>query len=287
MICLRGDSAQAGACLVASHVVTDVWPNEGDLEEEQRELLSWMVEAERSLPREKRDTFMLTETFDGAFLIHPHLEDQPAVQRRDLEELADIGLLRRDLASGKDPLYTVTSQGRRYYAEMKRHEGEPVEAVEKDVRRYLDAQAFQSSFRAAYERWHQAENELWGAETEAQFTKIGHVCREAMQFFASSLVQRTGVSGTPADPAKTVERIRVVLEKIGVELGDTHRAFLKALLAYWGTVSDIVQRQEHGAQKEGQPLTWQDARRVVFQTMIVMFEISTAPGVQEHVRDRG
>jgi hypothetical protein len=35
-------------------------------------------------------------------------------------------------------------------------------------------------------------------------------------------------------------------------------------------------RQEHGGQKEGRPLTWEDARRVVFQTLIVMYEIDRA-----------
>ena len=44
-------------------------------------------------------------------------------------------------------------------------------------------------------------------------------------------------------------------------------------MAYWGTLSDLVQRQEHGAAKEGEPLTWEDGQRVVFHTAIVMWEI--------------
>ncbi len=32
-------------------------------------------------------------------------------------------------------------------------------------------------------------------------------------------------------------------------------------------------RQEHGAQKESETLQWEDARRVVFQTAMVMFEL--------------
>ena len=107
-------------------------------------------------------------------------------------------------------------------------------------------------------------------------TRIGHTCREALQAFASSLAERSGVPDMPSNPAKTVDRIKAVLNARA--LGDTHRAFLAALLAYWGTVSDLVQRQEHGAQKEGEPMTWEDARRVVFQTAIVMFEIARAVG---------
>ena len=56
-------------------------------------------------------------------------------------------------------------------------------------------------------------------------------------------------------------------------LGDSKKAFLDALIAYWGTLSDLIQRQEHDSQKEGKPLVWEDARAVVFQTLIVMFEI--------------
>ena len=54
------------------------------------------------------------------------------------------------------------------------------------------------------------------------------------------------------------------------------RPALDALLAFWGTVSDLVQRQEHGALREGEQLVWHDGRRVVFLTMTVMHEIDSA-----------
>jgi len=37
-------------------------------------------------------------------------------------------------------------------------------------------------------------------------------------------------------------------------------------------VNDVVQRQEHGDQKQNDPLTWEDARAAVFQTAMLMFE---------------
>jgi hypothetical protein len=64
----------------------------------------------------------------------------------------------------------------------------------------------------------------------------------------------------------TVARIRSVLEHLAGLLGATEKPLLDALLTYWGTVSDLVQRQEHGAQREGESLSWADSRRVVFQT---------------------
>lgn len=57
------------------------------------------------------------------------------------------------------------------------------------------------------------------------------------------------------------------------KLGTTEEPFLEAVVAYWGTVADLIERQEHGAQKEGEALTWEDARRIVFHTAIVMFEV--------------
>lgn len=70
----------------------------------------------------------------------------------------------------------------------------------------------------------------------------------------------------------TVARLQSILKKSS-QLGSTEKPFLEALLAYWGTINDLIQRQEHGAQKERQVLLWEDARRVVFQTIVVMFEI--------------
>jgi hypothetical protein len=56
-------------------------------------------------------------------------------------------------------------------------------------------------------------------------------------------------------------------------LSKTDREFAAALLAYFGTTSDLIVRQEHAARKEGERLVWEDARRVVFQTASVMFEL--------------
>lgn len=93
-----------------------------------------------------------------------------------------------------------------------------------------------------------------------------------MQEFADELAGHVKVSDIPSDKARTVARIRGVFDaKVS---SATTREFLDALLAYWGTVSDLVQRQEHAGQKEGEPVTWEDARRVVFQSLSVMYEIA-------------
>ncbi len=52
--------------------------------------------------------------------------------------------------------------------------------------------------------------------------------------------------------------------------------FLEALIGYWGTVSDLIQRQVHGAQREVERLGIEDGRRVVYQTLNVMYEVDRA-----------
>jgi hypothetical protein len=252
----------------------DQWADSIYLETDQQELLSWMVEAERSIPREHRHRFLLLVTGEGSFLMYPGVGERPSAHKADLETLADAGLLRRDFTRQGGPIYDITPHGRRYYELMKRCSREALAVVEDDVQRYLDAEAFTASYPDAHQRWRQAANKLWQADSIAQLTDIGHICREAIQAFAATLVERTGTVDAPSDRAKDVARIKAVLR--ARVTSETNREFLDALVAYWGTVSDLVQRQEHGAAKEGEVLTWKDARRVVFQTAIVMFEVDQA-----------
>jgi hypothetical protein len=68
-------------------------------------------------------------------------------------------------------------------------------------------------------------------------------------------------------------KIRAALRAAGERLGSTERDALDTLTAWWSSVYDLAQRQEHGAQREGQPLVYEDSRRLVFMTTIVMSEI--------------
>ena len=76
------------------------------------------------------------------------------------------------------------------------------------------------------------------------------------------------------DPAKTRDRFSDVVDARRGDLGDRKSDLLDALFDYWKAACDLIQRQEHGGQRQdGEPLTWEDGRRVVFQTAVVMFEI--------------
>ncbi len=95
------------------------------------------------------------------------------------------------------------------------------------------------------------------------------------QEFAGTLTKKFKLTETEPNPAKSVARLKAVLSVAKSELGETKYAFLDALLAYWGTTIDLIQRQVHGAMRENESLTWEDSRRAVFHTGILMYEFST------------
>jgi hypothetical protein len=246
------------------------------LEPEQVELLCKFVEAERSLPKHPRGKFLAVaeevKGVKGTLFLYTEGHARLVGSLTDAEILAENRLLTLSEDSSGSMYFHIRPEAFQYYRELK-NILQPAETVEKEIRGYLFSDDFRRRFPNAFLKWSQAESLLWESESEKQFTTIGHLCREALQEFADVLVNQYSPPGTDPDKAKTVSRIRAVLQMRARRLGSSERLFLEQLLGYWGTVSDLVQRQEHGAQKDGTVLAWEDARRVVFQTMIVMYEI--------------
>jgi hypothetical protein len=94
-----------------------------------------------------------------------------------------------------------------------------------------------------------------------------------MQVFATTLVERFRPPNVDQDKQHDRARLKAVLVHHREQIGETEGEFLDALNAYWGALSTLVQRQEHGAQREKETLVWEDGRRVVFQTAVVMYEV--------------
>jgi hypothetical protein len=252
------------------------------LEPEQEELLAGLVEADRQLPHDQRGSFLFIQTTQDDFIRHPGLPDGHVfVRKEDLHALHDEGLLRVIRQGAGTWFFDVSSQGRTFYEEMETGARAPVRQVEREVAGYLDAPAFQRRYPKAHRRWAEAVAKLWGSDSRQQLTTIGHLCREAMQEFASALVEGHQPSGVDQNQTHEVARIRAVLRQHSARLSTTTCTFLDALLARWGTVSDLVQRQEHGARRDGRPVVWEAGRRVVFQTAVVMFEIDRALELHE------
>jgi hypothetical protein len=248
------------------------------LEKIQEDLFITIVEAARNTPLDKRQKFLVAQSFGGDSLIHPSIPNEKnEIYFGDIEILAGEGLLALGYGSEGTPDFDVTPLGFKYYEYLKSKLGESVERVEKTIRNYIESDNFRGNFSKVYEKWSSAEELLWEtADSQQKLTTIGHLCREAVQEFADYLVDLYKPPNISKHKSKTVARLKEIVNFRSQELGETKKDFLEALIAYWGTVNDLIQRLEHGGQKEGQPLTWEDARLVVFQTLIVIVEIYRA-----------
>lgn len=247
------------------------------LEPEQKDLFKALVEASRNITRQNRQKFFAIDYMGGSDIIHPGLPDgKIPAYLGDLDALANENLISISYGSKGIPCFDVTPQGFKYYEQLKEQEGQPIQRIESTMKSYLSSENFQKKYPTAYQKWFDAEEILWASDSEKQLTTIGHKCREAMQEFATVLVQLHQPDDVEENVSKTVRRVMAVLKKQADKLGETEKAFLKALLYFWQAVNDIVQRQEHGGQKENEPLVWEDGRRVVFQTAIVMYEINSS-----------
>jgi hypothetical protein len=248
---------------------------------EQIELLCMVVEADRNVPPAQRQPFFFYHPLDGnprGIIEHRGLATGACrVHLNDLQALHARGFIALQYDAPRHAgTFDVRSPAFTQYERLKRDRGQPLERLNTTIQQYLSGETFQRKYPITYSKWVDAETRLWATDATAQLTTIGHLCREAMQAFASALIEQYQPVNANPDPAKTVARLQAVVKLLTPQLGTTEAPFLDVLIAYWGTVSDLVQRQEHGAQKEGQPLVWEDARRVVFQTVVVMFEVDSA-----------
>ena len=246
------------------------------LEPEQEQLLITLVEASRDIPRDRREFFLL-RSLGGDEIQGGNLVSSISVAAADVEHLGASGLLRIHAhPDGTQASFTVTPEGLEHYAAIHQHAATPLQRVDARIQSYLESADFRSACPAAFQRWREAEELLWAPDSGDHLTAIGHKSREAMQEFAAALVARHQPPGASPDPTKTLDRVSAVLRMYRGRLGERRLALLNGLFEYWRAAVDLVQRQEHGGQKEGEPLGWEDGRRVVFQTANAMVELHRA-----------
>jgi hypothetical protein len=247
------------------------------LEPEQEQLLITLVEASRDVPRDQREFFLIralgsSDEVEGGGLASPIQVSVP-----DLEYLGEHGLLRIKVHPGGNQFdFTVSPQGVDCYEAIHRRAATPLQQVDARIHSYLESPEFRAACPAAFQRWKEAAELSWSTDSKDHLSAIGHKAREAMQEFATALVERHRPSDVNPDPAKTLDRVSAVLRMYHGGLGKRRHALLDALFAYWRAAIALVQRQEHGGQKGGEPLGWEDGRRVVFQTANVMVELHRA-----------
>ena len=235
------------------------------LEDEQLALFEQLLEAWRAVPRDRRHPFLYLRTM-GANIVQGNGVNRE-VPDGDIEALRTEGLLSFDGDS-----FTISARSVAMYQEWKGSHVEPAADVEDAVQRYLDSDRFRARYPDAYTRWKDAAVLLWGEDSAQELSTIGHKCREAMQEFATVLLELHGVEHANPDKAKTRDRFSAAVNSRRAELGERKSEILDALFVYWRATENLVQRQEHAGQREGESLTPEDGRRAVFQTAVVMFE---------------
>jgi hypothetical protein len=246
------------------------------LTDEQKDTLVLLVEQTRRVSGGQRCEFIAYRALDADMLMVGS-ERYPTFFP-DLQELDKKNLIRLTERENSASL-VVSPEGFSFYEEIKRAEGEPIERVEAEVRHMLSRDVM-GAYPEAAERWREAEDLLWKSDAEQQLTAIGHKCREALQSFAQSLYEQHCPDSEALPREKTLNKICAVLERHKASLGKTTVRFLnvywEAVNAYWEAVNDLAERAEHGSQQEDRPLLWEDGRRLVFQTLLVMVELAAA-----------
>jgi hypothetical protein len=160
--------------------------------------------------------------------------------------------------------------------------------IEDYLRAYLEDERFRSVHPLACGRWVVAWEMLWCADSRAKVIAVGHRSRDAMQAFASSLVEQ---SIPPAlDPgwpevltdgprrADPLEGLLTILDACRHELGEERHALLCELAGGWRALLEAVQCHEHRPQAGDVRLRWEDGRRLVLFTALVMVETDRSLG---------
>ena len=151
-------------------------------------------------------------------------------------------------------------------------EVDPFTRTHDDARDAIASAEFASRYPGAFKPWAVAERRLWEDDAGENLTAIGLNVREAMQAFATAMVNAHLPPGVDQDPAHVKSRLGAVIAMQRSKLGDSRREVLEALGNLWEKTDRRGQRQAPGAQKAGELVTHSDARCIVWLTMFCMVE---------------
>jgi hypothetical protein len=245
------------------------------LEQEQIDLLSSFIEIIRNVPREKRIKFIGSQMSNGtSHVMHPYAQGKYVTALLgDVEILNNEGLINLSFSSSSSFNFDIMPKGFKYYEYQQTKEIPVSEKIEKPLRNFLNGNRFQSSYPAAYDKWSKAESKIWSNDSQDELSIIGILCREAMQEFVTSLVDKYQPVDVDTNKSHDVARLKCILAQRANHIPKTIAPFIDAITIYWGTLNDLVQRQVHAAQKEGSVVSWEDAKRIVFHTAVVFLEV--------------
>lgn len=237
----------------------------------QEELLKALVEAARAHPAAPRQPYIallsLSSTGD---IIHPTLGRGLHAYFDDVQALGHAGLLQVTTQDTTQIVFNLNAATFELYARLELEGREPVDRIGDQLHRYLSSDSFRRRHPGAFEAWKQGEELLWTIGDDGiGFTDVGHHCWQASIAFASDIAKGTSAESLGSELTKV--RVKAALD--AAQPGQRTQALAASLVDLWSAAQDLVQRQRHGAAKSGDPITWQDARRVVLYTGLCMLEI--------------
>lgn len=246
------------------------------LREEQKKLFILIVEAHRNAdPDRIHHGFALQGTASGiSILMTPPPSPNEEVDFADFEDFNDYGLIRLKESRNRSGSFSITPFGHEYYEYLQVESGHKTEVVQKEISSYLSSDKFAARFPLAWDKWSKAFELQYETEADTSISQIGHLCREAVQEFAEALIAELRNADAPAGKQETVKRMKWLFEQMRGRYPEVRIELLDALIVYWGVIQDMVARQEHSGHKEGKPVTLEESRCLLFQTMNVMYEIT-------------
>jgi hypothetical protein len=248
-----------------------------ELEAHQNILISTIIEAHRSLPIGKRTEFLVTTDSSGTSMMHPSLPNNSLdVSTVDLKMLdsAEYIKIESNVNSNASFSFYPTSKGIKYYEYLKQNNIGTFQQIDNEVRNYLTNSNFPLIYPLAFAKWKEANNLLWQAENQINCSTIGHLCRESVQEFLDIIISKYNLANKYPDKAHTKNRFEGIINYNKGTLGKTLPKFIEAIADYWNCLIEIIQRQEHSGLKDGEELGFEDARRVVFHTAILFYEVN-------------
>ncbi|MCX6170161.1 MAG: hypothetical protein NTX65_12520 [Ignavibacteriales bacterium] len=248
-----------------------------ELEAHQNIIISFIIETHRSVPVEKRKEFFVSTCSSGTSMVNPSVPNSSLdVSTVDLKILDAAGYIKieKHVHPSVDFSFHPTSKGIKYYEYLKQNYTGSFQQIDSEIKNYLSNSNFAVVYQIAFAKWKEAENLLWKAENQINYSTIGHLCRESIQEFIDSIILRYNLADKYQDKTHTKNRLEGIILYNKNQLGKTIPKFLTAIEDYWNNLIDIIQRQEHSGLKDGEELGFEDARRVVFHTGILLYEIS-------------
>jgi hypothetical protein len=128
---------------------------------------------------------------------------------------------------------------------------------------------------------------LWCADSRARVIAVGKRAREAMQAFGASLLEACAPLALDARwPELLTERVRrgdtlddaiagvaSVVGAYSEQLGEERCTLLGCLLEHWRALAESIRRHEPAQWPAAERLRWEDGRRLVLFTALVMVEV--------------